>query len=85
MGFCAVLVSFFVSFYYNVIIGWAFHFLASSLNYKLPWKVKGREREREREREKERERGRGGEREKVRERERDGKSCGRILWSLYYA
>jgi len=38
LGFCAVLVSFFVSFYYNVIIGWAFHFLASSLNYKLPWK-----------------------------------------------
>ena len=39
LGFSAVLVSFFVSFYYNVIIGWAFHFLISSFNYKLPWKV----------------------------------------------
>jgi len=38
LGFCAVFVSFFVSFYYNVIIGWAFHFLISSFNYKLPWK-----------------------------------------------
>ncbi|XP_023333623.1 sodium-dependent dopamine transporter isoform X2 [Eurytemora carolleeae] len=38
LGYCAVLVSFFVSFYYNVIIGWAFHFLISSFNYKLPWK-----------------------------------------------
>ncbi len=39
LGFSAVLVSFFVSFYYNVIIGWAFHFLISSFNYQLPWKV----------------------------------------------
>ena len=39
VGFCAVLIAFFVSFYYNVIIGWAFHFLFSSLSMRLPWKV----------------------------------------------
>jgi len=38
VGFCAVLIAFFVSFYYNVIIGWAFHFLFSSLSMRLPWK-----------------------------------------------
>merc|ERR1719471_2765346 len=38
VGFCAVLIAFFVSFYYNVIIGWAFHFLFSSLSLRLPWK-----------------------------------------------
>ena len=40
VGFCAVLIAFFVSFYYNVIIGWAFHFLFSSLSLRLPWKVR---------------------------------------------
>merc|ERR1719422_1008148 len=38
VGFCAVFIAFFVSFYYNVIIGWAFHFLFSSLSLRLPWK-----------------------------------------------
>jgi len=38
VGFCAVLVAFFVSFYYNVIIGWAFYFLFSSVSIRLPWK-----------------------------------------------
>jgi len=38
VGFCAVFIAFFVSFYYNVIIGWAFHFLFSSLSMRLPWK-----------------------------------------------
>ena len=39
VGYCAVLIAFFVSFYYNVIIGWALYFLASSVNTRLPWKV----------------------------------------------
>jgi solute carrier family 6 noradrenalin transporter-like protein 2 len=39
VGFCAVFIAFFVSFYYNVIIGWAIHFLASSFQSRLPWKV----------------------------------------------
>ena len=39
VGYCAVLIAFFVSFYYNVIIGWALYFLASSVNIRLPWKV----------------------------------------------
>jgi len=38
VGYCAVLIAFFVSFYYNVIIGWALYFLASSVNTRLPWK-----------------------------------------------
>jgi len=38
IGYCAVSVAFFVSFYYNVIIGWSFHFLMSSFTSKLPWK-----------------------------------------------
>jgi len=38
VGCCAVLIAFFVSFYYNVIIGWAFHFLFSSFRSRLPWK-----------------------------------------------
>jgi len=38
VGFCAVFIAFFVSFYYNVIIGWAFHFLFSSFSWRLPWK-----------------------------------------------
>ena len=40
VGFCAVFIAFFVSFYYNVIIGWAFHFLFSSFSWRLPWKVR---------------------------------------------
>ncbi|XP_050537399.1 sodium-dependent noradrenaline transporter-like [Daktulosphaira vitifoliae] len=39
VGFCAVLVAFYVSFYYNVIIGWSLYFLAMSVNSptSLPW------------------------------------------------
>lgn len=37
VGFCAVLVAFYVSFYYNVIIGWALYFFVSSLQSELPW------------------------------------------------
>uniref|UniRef100_A0A0A9YIP2 Transporter n=3 Tax=Lygus hesperus TaxID=30085 RepID=A0A0A9YIP2_LYGHE len=36
-GVCAVVVAFFVSFYYNVIIAWALYFLAESLVPQLPW------------------------------------------------
>ncbi|XP_026677340.1 sodium-dependent dopamine transporter-like [Diaphorina citri] len=37
VGFCAVLVAFYVSFYYNVIIGWALYFLFASTTSELPW------------------------------------------------
>ncbi|KAL5238239.1 hypothetical protein ACI65C_005649 [Semiaphis heraclei] len=40
VGFCAVLVAFYVSFYYNVIIGWSLYFLAmstTSSSGQLPW------------------------------------------------
>ncbi|CAH0550554.1 unnamed protein product [Brassicogethes aeneus] len=37
VGFCAVLVAFYVSFYYNVILAWALYFLASSIAAELPW------------------------------------------------
>ncbi|XP_063897702.1 sodium-dependent noradrenaline transporter [Helicoverpa armigera] len=37
VGFCAVMVAFYVSFYYNVIIGWALYFLISSARSELPW------------------------------------------------
>ncbi|XP_046384644.1 sodium-dependent noradrenaline transporter-like [Ischnura elegans] len=42
VGFCAVLVAFYVSFYYNVIIGWALYFLVASASAapssaELPW------------------------------------------------
>ncbi|XP_047001911.1 sodium-dependent noradrenaline transporter-like [Schistocerca americana] len=37
VGFCAVLVAFYVSFYYNVIIGWALYFLVASAAPELPW------------------------------------------------
>nr|CAD7579259.1 unnamed protein product [Timema californicum] len=37
VGFCAVLVAFYVSFYYNVIIGWALYFLVASAAPTLPW------------------------------------------------
>ncbi|KAG1674786.1 Sodium-dependent noradrenaline transporter [Nymphon striatum] len=37
IGYCAVLVSFYTSFYYNCIIGWAIHFLIVSVSPVLPW------------------------------------------------
>ncbi|CAA9997778.1 unnamed protein product [Nesidiocoris tenuis] len=37
VGVCAVVVAFFVSFYYNVIIAWALYFLAESVVPQLPW------------------------------------------------
>lgn len=37
VGFCAVLVSWYVSFYYNVIIGWSIYFMVSSFTDELPW------------------------------------------------
>ncbi|XP_069676145.1 sodium-dependent noradrenaline transporter-like isoform X2 [Periplaneta americana] len=37
VGFCAVLVAFYVSFYYNVIICWALYFLVASATPELPW------------------------------------------------
>ncbi|CAH1979962.1 unnamed protein product [Acanthoscelides obtectus] len=37
VGFCAVLVAFYVSFYYNVILAWALYFLGSSVSAELPW------------------------------------------------
>jgi hypothetical protein len=37
VGYCAVLVAFYVSFYYTVIIAWAFYFLFASLQSTLPW------------------------------------------------
>ena len=38
VGFCAVTVSYFVSFYYNVIIGWSVYFIYWSFSSTLPWK-----------------------------------------------
>ncbi|XP_077503296.1 sodium-dependent noradrenaline transporter-like isoform X1 [Amblyomma americanum] len=37
VGYCSVLVSWYVSFYYNVIIGWALYFMFSSFRAELPW------------------------------------------------
>ncbi|XP_049816938.1 sodium-dependent noradrenaline transporter-like [Aethina tumida] len=37
VGYCAVLVAFYVSFYYNVILAWALYFLGSSISSELPW------------------------------------------------
>ena len=37
VGFCAVLIAFYVSFYYNVIIAWALYFLTASATPDLPW------------------------------------------------
>ncbi|XP_054710961.1 sodium-dependent noradrenaline transporter-like [Uloborus diversus] len=37
VGFCAVLISWYVSFYYNVIIGWTIYFMVSSMTAELPW------------------------------------------------
>ncbi|GAB6021394.1 Solute carrier 6 [Chamberlinius hualienensis] len=36
-GYCAVMVAYFVSFYYNVIIGWSFYFMFASFTWELPW------------------------------------------------
>ncbi|UYV81768.1 SLC6A2 [Cordylochernes scorpioides] len=37
VGYCSVLMSWYVSFYYNVIIGWTFYFMYSSFKSDLPW------------------------------------------------
>lgn len=37
VGYCAVLVAYFVSFYYNVIIAWSIHFVYASFSFTLPW------------------------------------------------
>ncbi|XP_003738199.2 sodium-dependent noradrenaline transporter-like [Galendromus occidentalis] len=41
VGYCAVLISWYVSFYYNVIIGWAIYFVISSFSSELPWSTCG--------------------------------------------
>ncbi|XP_022709547.1 sodium-dependent noradrenaline transporter-like [Varroa jacobsoni] len=41
VGYCAVLISWYVSFYYNVIIGWAIFFVLSSFTSQLPWSTCG--------------------------------------------
>ncbi len=37
VGYCAVTVSYFVSFYYNTIMCWSLHFTISSFKSPLPW------------------------------------------------
>ena len=37
VGYCAVFIAFYVSFYYNVIIGWSIFYLGSSFSGSLPW------------------------------------------------
>lgn len=37
VGYCAVTVAFFVSFYYNVIISWSVYYIYSSFTDRLPW------------------------------------------------
>lgn len=37
MGYCAVFIAFYVSFYYNVIIAWSLFYVFNSLTSKLPW------------------------------------------------
>ena len=37
VGYCAVFIAFYVSFYYNVIIGWSLYYAANSLALTLPW------------------------------------------------
>lgn len=37
VGYCAVFIAFYVSFYYNVIIGWSLYYAANSLTFTLPW------------------------------------------------
>ena len=37
VGYCAVFIAFYVSFYYNVIIGWSLYYVSSSFSWELPW------------------------------------------------
>ncbi len=37
VGYCAVFIAFYVSFYYNVIIGWSIFYFGSSFAGDLPW------------------------------------------------
>jgi solute carrier family 6 dopamine transporter-like protein 3 len=37
VGFTVILISFYVGFYYNVIIAWALHYFFSSFTMELPW------------------------------------------------
>ena len=38
VGYCAVFIAYYVSFYYNVIIGWSIYYFANSLSSgELPW------------------------------------------------
>ena len=37
IGYCAVTVSYFTSFYYNTIMGWSLHFIIHSFSSPLPW------------------------------------------------
>ncbi len=37
VGYCAVFIAFYVSFYYNVIIGWSIFYFGSSFAATLPW------------------------------------------------
>ena len=37
VGFCAVFIAYYVSFYYNVIIGWSVYYLSNSFSWQLPW------------------------------------------------
>src|SRR4051794_14500176 len=37
IGYCAVTVSYFVSFYYNTIMGWSLHYTIHSFLSPLPW------------------------------------------------
>nr|AGY96957.1 high-affinity octopamine transporter protein 1 [Limulus polyphemus] len=43
VGYCAVLISWYVSFYYNVIIGWTVYFIYKSFSSELPWMKCGNE------------------------------------------
>lgn len=37
VGFTVILISFYVGFFYNVIIAWALHYFFSSFTMDLPW------------------------------------------------
>jgi len=37
VGYCAVFIAFYVSFYYNVIIGWSIYYFGNSFAASLPW------------------------------------------------
>nr|AGY96958.1 high-affinity octopamine transporter protein 2A [Limulus polyphemus] len=43
VGYCAVMISWYVSFYYNVIIGWTVYFIYKSFSSELPWMQCGNE------------------------------------------